>query len=48
MIKHVLTDFFGVLSSEVAPVWLPRHMSNEEAVAYNRDVINRVDLGEFS
>ena len=48
MIKHVLTDFFGVLASEVAPVWLPRYMDKEAAIAYKRDVINRVDLGEFS
>ena len=45
MIKHIYSDFFGVLASEVAPVWLPKHMSAEEAVAYKRDVVEQVDKG---
>ena len=48
MIKHVFTDFFGVLASEVSPVWLRRHLSEEKAIAYKRDVITRVDLGELT
>ncbi len=47
MIKYVFSDFFGVLASEVAPVWLPRHMSKEEAISYKAEVVGKVDEGEI-
>ncbi len=48
MIKYVFSDFFGVVTSEVAPTWLRRHMSVEEAIAYKRDVVTKVDEGEIT
>ena len=48
MIKHIFLDFFGVLASEVAPFWLRGHMSEEEAIAYKADVVERVDKGEIT
>lgn len=48
MIKHIFLDFFGVCASEVSPVWLRAHMSEEEAIAYKADVVQKVDEGKLS
>jgi HAD superfamily hydrolase (TIGR01509 family) len=47
-IRAVVFDFFGVICSEIAPIVLPRYMSDEAAVAYKADVVERADRGDIT
>ena len=47
-IRAVVFDFFGVISSEIAPVVLPRHMPEAAAIDYKATTVERADLGEIS
>ncbi len=48
MIKALLFDFFGVISSEVAPVWFDGHFDSERARLFKARVFERADLGIIS
>lgn len=41
-------DFFGVICSEVAPFWLARYFSPDDAIAIKRDLVGLADAGEVS
>ena len=41
-------DFFGVICSEVAPFWLARYFSPDDAISIKRDIVGRADTGEIS
>lgn len=44
----VIFDFFGVISSEVAPFWLAKYLPPEEALAVKADIVHRGDRGELT
>jgi HAD superfamily hydrolase (TIGR01509 family) len=44
----IIFDFFGVLCSEVAPIWLPRYLSSEDARDVKATVVGAADRGEIS
>lgn len=46
--KVILFDFFGVICSEVSPVWFRRHFDESEAVAIKNDIVAKGDLGIIS
>lgn len=48
MIKALLFDFFGVISSEVAPPWFSRYFNEEDAVRLKAQIFERADLGLIS
>lgn len=48
MKKVILFDFFGVICSEVSPVWFRRHFDESEAVAIKNDIVAKGDLGIIS
>ena len=48
MKKVILFDFFGVICSEVSPVWFRRHFEEAEAVAIKNDIVAKGDLGTIS
>lgn len=41
-------DFFGVICSEIAPFWLPRHFSPSQAVEVKSTLVHKADLGEIT
>lgn len=43
----VLFDFFGVICSEIAPFWLERYFSKEEAVRVKRELVSLADVGQI-
>ncbi|MCR4672716.1 MAG: HAD family phosphatase [Lachnospiraceae bacterium] len=43
--KVLIFDFFGVLCSEVAPFWLERYFTQEEAAAVKSDIVGKADIG---
>lgn len=43
--KLIVFDFFGVISSEVADLWLPRYFSVEESERLHRGIISEADAG---
>lgn len=43
--KLIVFDFFGVISSEVADLWLPKHFSAEESEKLHRGIISDADAG---
>ena len=47
MKKAIFFDFFGVISGEVAPIWLRRHFSAEEAPIIKEEICSRADAGEL-
>jgi len=44
----VIFDFFGVICSEVAPVWLARHLSASDAAKIKGEVVGAADRGLVS
>ena len=44
----IFCDFFGVVISEIAPVWLERYFPPEEAAVIKADIFNRADCGLIS
>ena len=47
-IKAVIFDFFGVICSEVAPLWLGRHFSPEKSSEIKAAIVHSADTGEIS
>ncbi len=45
--KLIVFDFFGVMGSEVADLWLPRHFSAEESERLHRGIISDADAGRI-
>jgi epoxide hydrolase-like predicted phosphatase len=48
MIKAVLFDFFGVISSEVSPFWFQKHFSPDEAARLKEEYMTPADRGDLS
>lgn len=49
MRRNILVfDFFGVICSEIAPFWLQRYFSADQAVAIKRELVTQADTGEIS
>jgi HAD superfamily hydrolase (TIGR01509 family) len=48
--KHtwIVFDFFGVVCSEVAPIWLPRYLPRDAALAVKAELVSAADRGELS
>ena len=46
--KALIFDYFGVLSSEVAPFWLERYFDRETAARLKAQVVARADRGELT
>ena len=44
----IIFDFFGVISSEVAPVWLRRYFSEKDIVELRKTYIEPADRGDIS
>ncbi len=45
--KLIVFDFFGVMGSEVADLWLPRHFSAEESERLHMGIISDADAGRI-
>lgn len=45
--KLIVFDFFGVMGSEVADLWLPKHFSAEESERLHRGIISEADAGRI-
>ena len=41
----VLFDFFGVISSEIAPIWFRRHLDDAAADKIKSDIVSLADVG---
>ncbi|MBR2834294.1 MAG: HAD-IA family hydrolase [Coriobacteriales bacterium] len=41
-------DFFGVICSEIAPFWLRRYFSDEEANAIKSNIVGKADTGAIT
>lgn len=41
----VLFDFFGVISSEIAPIWFRRHLDDSAADKIKSDIVSLADVG---
>ena len=48
MIKAIIFDFFGVISSEVAPFWFAKRFEREEALRLKEEYMGPSDRGEVS
>ena len=48
MIKTIIFDFFGVISSEVAPFWFGARYTEEEAKRLKEEYMSVADLGKVS
>jgi HAD superfamily hydrolase (TIGR01509 family) len=46
--KCLVFDFFGVISSEVAPFWLAKHFSASDAATVRATIVQAADRGELS
>jgi len=46
--KTLIFDFFGVICSEIAPFWLGRYFSTEDALDIKRNVVGLADSGKIS
>ena len=44
----IIFDFFGVISSEIAPIWLRKYFDEETSKTIKRDIVSQVDIGEIS
>lgn len=44
----VLFDFFGVISSEIAPIWFRKHFNDEEADQIKSEIVALADVGIIS
>ena len=47
MKKYIFFDFFGVISSEVSPIWFKRYFSDEEAMIIKDEIMSKGDKGEL-
>ena len=48
MDKVILFDFFGVISSEVSPIFFKRYFNEEEAKIIKEEIMSKGDKGELS
>ena len=48
MEKVILFDFFGVISSEVSPIFFKRYFNEEEAKRVKEEIMSKGDKGELS
>jgi putative hydrolase of the HAD superfamily len=46
--KVILFDFFGVISSEVSPIFFKRYFNEEEAKIVKEEIMSKGDKGELS
>ena len=46
--KLIIFDFFGVISSEIAPVWLRKYFNEEDAKRIKLEIVSKVDSGEIT
>ena len=46
--RLLLLDFFGVICSEIAPYWLGKHFSADDAIKVKGDVVHLADAGAIS
>lgn len=46
--KTLFIDFFGVICSEIAPFWLVKYFSDNEAVAIKQTIVADADVGNIS
>ena len=46
--KVILFDFFGVISSEVSPVWFKRYFNEVEALEIKEEIMSKGDKGELN
>lgn len=44
----LLFDFFGVISTEIAPIWFDKHFDSESAIRLKADIFVPADLGLIS
>lgn len=48
MKNTVLLDFFGVISSEIAPFWFRRHFNDEESDRIKAEIVALGDVGQLT
>ena len=48
MDKVILFDFFGVISSEVSPIFFKRYFNEEDAKIVKEEIMSKGDKGELS
>ncbi len=48
MNKIILFDFFGVISSEIAPFWFRRHFDDAEADRVKMEIVTPADRGDIN
>jgi HAD superfamily hydrolase (TIGR01509 family) len=46
--KCLVFDFFGVICSEVAPFWLAKYLSADDAIRVKATIVSAADRGELS
>ena len=46
--KVILFDFFGVISSEVSPIFFKRYFNEEEALEIKEEIMSKGDKGELN
>lgn len=44
----IVFDFFGVICSEIAPFWLAKYFSKDDATKIKATVVHSADMGELS
>lgn len=44
----VFFDFFGVISSEIAPIWFRQYLGDEEANEIKTEIVSLADIGKLS
>ena len=45
MKKYIFFDFFGVICSEISPVWFRRHFEENKAKIIKEEIMSKGDLG---
>ncbi len=48
MEKIILFDFFGVISTEIAPFWFARHFDEEAAQRIKMEMVTPADIGDIT
>ena len=48
MKKIILFDFFGVISSEIAPIWFRRHFTDADADRVKMEIVTPADIGDIT
>ncbi len=48
MKNTILFDFFGVISGEIAPVWLAKHFPEDEAASLKSKIAGKADSGDVT